>query len=203
MTSTNITATTTNLTATTTDDDNEQLIKSKKKKGIFKNLFHFGSRKGRSKSTSDQSDSKKHKDLDDSFGDVNLKYKIEQEKIRMQYRKLMEQHEQKQKQQQQYGFIRNQLHPMHQSMPPSVSHRLKNNSSKVEPMIGTIGKNPYYAAPGLYGTVMNRDNVGVPNKNVYMRQHRIYPEAMKDANRKARQNSQVRFSLVFNRIIKD
>lgn len=194
MVSTNFTATTTNLTGTTTEDDNAQLIKSKKKKGIFKNLFHFGSRKGRSKSiSSDSNETTKHclaKENSESTlcGDVNRKYQMEQERIRQHYVKLLEQ----QKSKQQYGFVRNQLHPMHQSMPMSLSHRSKSggnqNSIKMEPMIQTMNRNPYNSGSNLYG-VINRDTVGVPQKGVHLRQHRVYPEMPKDSCREP--NSQV------------
>lgn len=205
MTSTNFTSGTA-LTTTTNDDDNANLLKPKKKKGLFKNLFHFGSKKGRSKSASaEPSDrySHHHRHHDDSHTsdeafrspdlNRNRQYQAEQEKINAHYRKLMEQarHQQQQQQSQPPQFVRNQLHPLHKSMP--AGQRSKGSPNKMDanlvgspPMNGNGAFHPgFHASPQHYGrTLVNRDTVGVPHKgehsskiNAYMRQqHRVHPE---------------------------
>ncbi len=173
MTSTNFTSGTA-LTTTTNEDDGAQLIKPKKKKGLFKNLFHFGSRKGRSKSASSEpsrgegggggSPSNRHSHNDSNTSEEvfrspdlmrNRQYLVEQERINAQYRKLMEAKQRQQQQQQQQQppqFVRNQLHPMHQSMP--IGQRSRSSPSKQQMMMmeqPLIGSPPTGNANGYAG----------------------------------------------------
>lgn len=203
MTSTNFTTTTTNLTAMSTDEDNAQLLKPKKKKGLFKNLFHFSSKKGRSKSTSsDPNEEKKRNETSVSVGscvskmndsgsfspDAAKQYQIEQEKINIQYRKLLEQNKYSNQPNQQFSgppngvMMRNQLRPMHQSMPISVAHRTKSSLNSKNELVVLNSPNGYQPGlPSNYGSHINRDTVGVPHKDrimAYMRNnHRVYPQA--------------------------
>ena len=193
MVSTNYTAGTT-ITSSTNDDDNVQLVKTKKKKGLFKNLFHFGSRKGRSKSASSEPTQRHSKNNDETLfrsPELNRKYLAEQEKINQQYRRLMEE-KQWQISQQPPTFVRNQLNPLHQSMP--MGHRARvspNLKSQIDnALVDSQLNGATYQGLGTsnfvhhYDTnVMQRDTVGVPQfgkndkLNSYLRQnHRIYPE---------------------------
>lgn len=189
MTSTNFT-TDANTTITTNADD-VQLVKSnKKKKNLFKNLFNFGSKKGRSKSMEPDTFHKKD-EINSSANamkmyspDYNRKYQLEQERINMQYRKLLEEQKHQQQRQQPNPFYRNQLHPMHQSMPLSNSHRSK---SAISPRNAAM---PQLGTPQLYvSNTAHRDTVGVPqiNKNDkinnYLRPlHRVHPELVYNDN---------------------
>lgn len=191
MTSTNFTSGTA-LTTTTNEDDGAQLIKPKKKKGgLFKNLFHFGSRKGRSKSASSEpseakggSPSGRHSHNESNNSEEvfrspdlmrNRQYLIEQERINAQYRKLMEA---KQRQQQQNHhqhqqslsqppqFVRNQLHPMHQSMP--IGQRSRSSPSKQQQML----EQPLIGSPTANGYAANF----VSNYGSHPRQNKISPQ---------------------------
>lgn len=226
MTSTNFTSGTA-LTTTTNDDDNANLLKPKKKKGLFKNLFHFGSKKGRSKSASaEPSDrySHHHRHHDDSHTsdeafrspdlNRNRQYQAEQEKINAHYRKLMEQaRHQQQQQSQPPQFVRNQLHPLHKSMPAgqrsksSPNAKMDANLVGSPPMNGNGAFHPgFHASPQHYGrTLVNRDTVGVPHKgehsskiNAYLRQqHRVHPEMkMTEGSPYGDSSTQVRLPLL-------
>lgn len=185
------------MTITTNQDDNAQLLKSnKKKKNLFKNLFHFGSKKGRSKSMepsanhskdhSDKTDDQHNENNDESSenipkqkhsqSDYNRKYQLEQDRIKLQYQKLLEERRWKQQQEQkeqQISFVRNQLHPMHQSMPLSRNHFARNHHKNFSPQ----SQNHVYATSP-------RDTVGVPQPNTkndkiaaYLRSNqRVHPE---------------------------
>lgn len=213
MASTNFTTETalTMQTTTTNTDDQAHLLKSttssakKKKNSIFKSLFHFGSKKGRSKSMDPGKNSINNKnnnspessticsasqneEMKHFSPNYRHKYQQEQERINAQYRKLLEEQKQRQLQQQQQqrhsGFVRNQLHPMHQSMPLSSSYRSK---SGVSPRNQQQQQQQTSEPPQVYD-VMN--TVGVPHvqskssdsnnvkpMNAYIRSHhRIHPQ---------------------------
>lgn len=176
MTSTEVT-TVTGTTSTTTTDNDENAGgggKTKKKKGLFRHLFNFGSgKRHRSKSTSSSKKNDKSYDLgptpEASQGELGMNYFIEQERLRMYYRKMVENSRTKEA----GNFPMSPNKSTHQSMPVSIAQQTKRNLiAKIEQQqqqqhsaISKYASGLPISAPQYGTSLINRNTVGVPQQH--------------------------------------
>jgi hypothetical protein len=176
MASTQYTGTTATNSQITADDETANLFKKKnsgKKKGLFKTLFNFGSKKGRSsknakvneKEAISEPNSDQNIDLNSGQNAAQM-YILEQERIQMHYKRLIEQ---QQKQQ--------HINQVSQSAQPTPPARQKSKSS-----IGNKTPGPLHSTPTgvISGQMLNQQlsNEAIMSRNERMQQLRAQHQRM-------------------------
>lgn len=168
MASTQCTATTAASSQMTTEDDTQVFLKKKnsgKKKGLLKTLFKFGSKKGRSGKQKSEREAPSEP-FPDPIAAKNAAqmYILEQERIQLHYKRLMEQ--QQQQQLQQHLKQASQVSHTAQPTPPA---RQRSKSAVGERFGGT---QPMHSTPtGV--TVAQVSNPGLTNEAIISRNERM------------------------------
>ena len=164
MASTQCTATTTASSQMTTEDDTQAFLK-KKKKGLLKTLFKFGSKKGRSGKQKSEKEAQVVSCPDQCAGqNAAQMYMLEQERIQLHYKRLMEQ--QKQQQLQQHLKQSSQVSQTAQPTPPARQR----SKSAIGERFGSL--QPMHSTPtGV--TAAQLTNHGLTNETVLSRNERM------------------------------
>ena len=188
MASTQCTATTATSSQMTTEEETQQFLKKKnsgKKKGLLKTLFKFGSKKGRS-SSSKQKDQSEEPTLDPIAAQNTAQmYLLEQERIQMHYKRLIEQQQQQQQLLHHQQQSQQQVSQTAQPTPPARQR----SKSAIGERFGSA--QPMHSTPtGV--TASQIANQGISNEStlsrnermaqlraqhqrMHMERHRVYP----------------------------
>jgi len=174
---TGTTATSSHMTA----DDEATLFKKKnsgKKKGLFKTLFKFGSKKGRSPSKNANANDREPvgQPNNDQSSDQNSAqnaaqmYILEQERIQMHYKRLIEQQQKQQQMQQQSNQVS-------QSAQPTPPARQKSKSSMANKTPGPLHSTPTGVTSGQMSN-QALSNEAIMSRNERMQQLRAQHQRM-------------------------
>ena len=189
MASTQGTATTVASSQMTTDDENQAFLKKKnsgKKKGLLKTLFKFGSKKGRSSASKQKGDKEAiGQAMIDPMAAQNAAqmYLLEQERIQMHYKRLIEQ------QQQQQHLHHQQSPQVSQTAQPTPPSRQRSKSAIGERFGGV--QQPMHSTPtGVTSSQLSTQGISnesalsrsermaqlrAQHQRMHVERHRVYP----------------------------